>query len=96
MAKAAEKAAQEKSRQNECSSSVDTDSGALERFHQTLKIMLRAYCMVQKLDWDKGIPLLFFAARESTQESLGFFPFKLVFGHLPQPTEADQRVLAEQ
>ena len=27
--------------------------------------------------------LLLFVARESTQEPLGFSPFKLVFGHLP-------------
>ena len=36
--------------------------------------------MTQKYDLGEGIPLLLFAARESTQESLGFF---LVFGHLP-------------
>ncbi|XP_065894244.1 uncharacterized protein [Dysidea avara] len=58
--------------------------GALERFHQTLKSMMRAYCMTQKHDWDEGIPLLLFAARESAQESLGFSPFELVFGHLPR------------
>ena len=58
--------------------------GALERFHQSLKSMLRTFCMTQKSDWDEGIPLLLFAARESTQESLGFSPFELVFGHLPR------------
>jgi len=58
--------------------------GAHERFHQTLKTMLRTFCMTQKSDWDEGIPLLLFAARESTQESLGFSPFELVFGHLPR------------
>ena len=58
--------------------------GALERFHQTLKTMMRAYCITQKHDWDEGIPFLLFAARESTQESLGFSPFELVFGHLPR------------
>ena len=35
--------------------------GALERFHQTLKNMIRSYC--------------------SVQESLGFSPFELDFGH---------------
>ena len=58
--------------------------GALERFHQTLRTMMRAYCITQKHDWDEGIPFLLFAARESTQESLGFSPFELVFGHLPR------------
>ena len=55
---------------------------ALEWFHQTLKTMLRTYCMTQKEEGDKGIPLLLFAAREYNQESLGFSPFELVFVHL--------------
>ncbi|XP_036003896.1 uncharacterized protein LOC118566311 [Fundulus heteroclitus] len=55
--------------------------GALERFHQTLKAMLRKYCMDTVRDWDEGIPLLLFAAREAEQESLGFSPAELVFGH---------------
>ena len=54
--------------------------GALERMHQTLKAMLRTYCMENK-DWSKGIPLLLFAIRETVQESLGFSPFELTFGH---------------
>ena len=57
--------------------------GALERFCQTLKNMLRAFCTSEEKDWDEGVPLLLFAARESIQESLGFSPFELVFGHLP-------------
>ena len=52
----------------------------MERFHQTLKTMLRAYCYEQVKDWDEGIPLLLFAIRESVQESLGFSPFELVYG----------------
>ena len=55
--------------------------GALERFHQTLKSMIRTYCSENKKDWDDGIHWLLFAARESVQESLGFSPFELVFGH---------------
>jgi len=31
--------------------------------------------------WDQGIHLLLFAAREAVQESQGFSPFELVFGH---------------
>ena len=46
--------------------------------------MMRAYYITQKHDWDEDIPFLLFAARESTQESLGFSPFELVFGHLPR------------
>ena len=56
--------------------------GAIKRFHQTLKTMMRSYCFDNHKDWDEGISLLFFAARESVQETLGFSPFELVFGHV--------------
>ena len=55
--------------------------GALERFHSTLKNMIRTYCLDNEKDWDEGISLLLFAVRESVQESLGFSPFELIFGH---------------
>ncbi|CAB4033082.1 Transposon Ty3-I Gag-Pol poly [Paramuricea clavata] len=55
--------------------------GALERFHQTLKQMIKTYCFETEKDWDDGVHFLLFAARESVQESLGFSPFELVFGH---------------
>lgn len=55
--------------------------GALERFHETLKSMIRAFCFELKKDWDEGVHLLLFAVRDSVQESLGFSPFELVFGH---------------
>ena len=55
--------------------------GALERFHSTLKTMIRAYCLDHQKDWDEGIPFLMFAARDAPQESLGFSPFELIFGH---------------
>ena len=60
--------------------------GALERFHQTLKNMIRSYCFDTGKGWDEGIHLLHFAVRESVQESLGFSPFELVFGRtVPGP-----------
>ncbi len=55
--------------------------GVLERFHQTLKSMVRTYCLQHKKDWDEEIPLLLFAVRNTVQESLGFSPAELVFGH---------------
>ena len=55
--------------------------GALERFHQTLKNMIRSYCLDTDKNWDEGIHLLLFAVHESVQESLGFSLFELVFGH---------------
>ena len=55
--------------------------GALERYHQTLKSMLRKYCEETGQDWDKGVPFLLFATREVPSESLGFSPHELIFGH---------------
>ena len=54
--------------------------GAFERFHQTLKNMIRTYCLDFEKDWDKGVHLLLFDAIEVVQETLGFSPFELVFG----------------
>ena len=55
--------------------------GALERFHQTLK-KYDAYILHRnKKDWDEGIHLLLFASRASVQDSLGYSPFELIFGH---------------
>ena len=48
--------------------------GALERHHQTLKTMLRAFCMDREKDWDEAVPYVLFAVREAPTESLGFFP----------------------
>jgi hypothetical protein len=55
--------------------------GALERFHQTLTTMMRIYCYQYEKDWNEGVHLVLFAAREAVQESLGFSPFELVFGY---------------
>lgn len=55
--------------------------GALERFHQTLKAMLRTYCLEFQRDWDEGVHFMLFAAREAVQDALGFSPAQLVFGH---------------
>ena len=46
-----------------------------------LKTIMRIYCFETEKDWDEGIHLLLFAARQSVQKSLGFSPFDLVFGH---------------
>lgn len=55
--------------------------GALERWHQTLKAMLKKYCQTEQKDWDEGLPFHLFAIHDATQESLGFSPAELVFGH---------------
>nr|XP_054770843.1 uncharacterized protein LOC129278726 [Lytechinus pictus] len=58
--------------------------GALERYHQTLKTMIKSYCSENSGDWEKGIPFLLFASRDTPNESTGYTPFELVFGHEPR------------
>ncbi|KAL2077768.1 hypothetical protein ACEWY4_027272 [Coilia grayii] len=55
--------------------------GALERFHLTLKSLLRAYCLEMKKDWEEGVPWMLLAARGVVQDSTGFSPNELVFAH---------------
>lgn len=43
--------------------------------------MLRTYCLSSGKDWAEALPFLLFAIREAEQESLGFSPADLVFGH---------------
>ena len=44
--------------------------GALERFHQTLKNMIRLNCLDTEKEWNESIHLLLFAVKEAVQESL--------------------------
>ncbi|CAJ1076939.1 uncharacterized protein LOC118558122 [Xyrichtys novacula] len=53
--------------------------GALERFHQTLKSMMRKYCLESNREWDEGLPLLLFAVRETPQEKCDSRRFVAVF-----------------
>ena len=55
-------------------------NGLVERFHATLKQMLRRMSAERPKDWDKYLPALLFAVREVPQESLGFSPFELLHG----------------
>ncbi len=66
---------------NQSSAYHAQSQGALERFHQTLKSLLRSYCTELGSDWDGGLQWLLLAAREAVQESTGFSPNELVFGH---------------
>lgn len=67
---------------NQVSAYHAQSQGALECFHQTLKSMLRAYCTQMNRDLEEGLLWwLLLAAREVVQESTGFSPNNLVFGH---------------
>ena len=55
--------------------------GALERFHATMKNMLHTHYLEHQKEWDQGLSFILFAARDAIQESLGFSPFEMIFGH---------------
>ncbi|XP_068237224.1 uncharacterized protein [Palaemon carinicauda] len=55
--------------------------GVVERFHQTLKSILKKYCYEQGEDWDKGLPFALFAICNHPNSSPGIAPFELIFGH---------------
>jgi hypothetical protein len=55
-------------------------NGLCENYNGTLKRMLKKVCMEKPRDWDRYIPALLFAYRDTPQESLGFSPFMLVYG----------------
>ncbi len=45
------------------------------------KNTLRIYCEKMSVEWDEALPLALFMLRDSVQESTGFSPFELVYGH---------------
>lgn len=55
-------------------------NGLVERFNGTLKQILKRLCAEKPKDLDKYHNAVLFAYRELPQESLGFSPFKLVYG----------------
>ena len=55
--------------------------GPVEKVHAMLKQVLLTMCAERPNDWDKYLPALLFAVREIPQESLGFSPFELLYGH---------------
>ena len=67
--------------------------GALANFHSTLKSLLRAYCIQLTRDWEEGIPWLLLEAREVVQDSIGFSPNDLVFGHQVRGPLFDRRAV---
>ena len=55
--------------------------GLVERFNGTLKSMLGKFVSRNQKDWDDYLPYLLFSYREVPQESTGFSPFELLYGH---------------
>ena len=55
-------------------------NGMLERWHRTLKTMLSKLTDQGQKDWDKWLPFVLFASRDSPHAATGFSPFELLFG----------------
>ncbi|XP_068203542.1 uncharacterized protein [Palaemon carinicauda] len=55
--------------------------GIVERFHQTLKAMIRKMCNEKVGLWEEYLPYLLFAVRSIPNETTNFAPFNLVFAH---------------
>ena len=63
-------------------------NGMIERWHGTLKTMLRKAGKGKK-EWDLLLPVLLFAYRDAVHESTGFSPFELTFAwHVRGPLDA--------
>ncbi|XP_064078437.1 uncharacterized protein LOC135195855 [Macrobrachium nipponense] len=55
-------------------------NGLVEKFNGTLKSMIKKMCAEQPTTWDRYLPAVLFAYRESPQASMGFSPFELLYG----------------
>ena len=54
--------------------------GMVERFHSTMKTMLRKILTKFDMQWDKALPYILFAYREVPTETTGFSPFEMLYG----------------
>ncbi|GFX40590.1 retrovirus-related Pol polyprotein from transposon 412 [Trichonephila clavipes] len=62
------------------SSVYHPQSNPVERFHRTLKRLLRVLCLDAGSEWDKHLPSILLALRAVCYESTGYTPSELVYG----------------
>ncbi|GFX73188.1 retrovirus-related Pol polyprotein from transposon 297 [Trichonephila clavipes] len=62
------------------SSVYHPQSNPVERFHRTLKRLLRVLCLEAGSKWDKHLPSILLALRTVSHESTGYTPSELVYG----------------
>ena len=63
--------------------------GLVERFNGTLKQMLKKTVHTKDEQWDQLLPFILFAYRSAKQETTGYSPFELMYGHkMRTPLEA--------
>ncbi len=58
--------------------------GMAERFNGTLKLGLRKYVERFQGQWNKALPYILFAYRETPHTTTGLSPFELTFGRTPK------------
>ncbi|GFU92869.1 retrovirus-related Pol polyprotein from transposon 17.6 [Trichonephila clavipes] len=63
------------------SSVYHLQSNPVERFHRTVKRVLRVLCIEAAPNWESQVPAALFALRTVTHESTGFSPAELVYGN---------------
>ncbi|GFX40934.1 CCHC-type domain-containing protein [Trichonephila clavipes] len=59
---------------------VIQESNLVERFHRTLKRLLRVLCLDAGSEWDKHLPSILLALRTVSHESTGYTPLELMYG----------------
>lgn len=59
-------------------------NGLCERLNGTIKSLLKKVAFDHPKDWDRLLPCVLFAYRESPQESTEFSPFELLYGRTPR------------
>ena len=55
-------------------------NGLCEKYNGIIKKILKRMCAEQPRQWDRYLPALMFAIRETPNSSLGFSPFELLYG----------------
>ncbi|GFV92741.1 retrovirus-related Pol polyprotein from transposon 297 [Trichonephila clavipes] len=69
------------------SSVYHPQSNPVERFHRTLKRLLRVLCLDAGSEWDKHLPSILLALRTVSHESTRYTPSELVYGKNLQTSE---------
>lgn len=72
-------------------------NGLCERFNRTIAEMISQYVPADHRDWDEFLPFATFAYNSSVQETTGYSPFFLLYGHEPTlPIDATLHINAGQ
>ncbi|GBL85876.1 hypothetical protein AVEN_147792-1 [Araneus ventricosus] len=62
-------------------------SNAVERFHRTIKRLLKVVCLESGDSWERTLPFALLTLRTVTHESTGFSPAELVHGKILRTPE---------